>query len=117
MTTDKQPLLAARLVALSEVVLCSGFPTQLAIGGTFAAFGDNAFTDSGALSMRYVVGLSLIDSVLVTGLVFLFLVIHGERPRDVLLGDRRVSSEAVTGVPMTFVALALAMGVVATTHL
>src|SRR5689334_19914920 len=117
MTTEHEPpLLAARLVALSEVVLCSGFPTQLAIGGTLAAFGYNAFTDAGALSMRYVVGLSLIDSVLVTGLVFLFLVIHGERPRDVLLGGRPVAAEAVAGIPMIFVALAIAMAIVAVTH-
>ena len=103
---------AARIVALFEILLCSGFPTQLAIGGTFAAFGNGAFNDAGALSMSYVVGLSLIDSVVVIGLIILFLVVHGERPRDVIVGDRSIGAEAAAGVPMIFIALAIAMTVV-----
>ncbi len=117
--TDQQPqkpaaptLLAARIVAVFEVLLCSGFPTQLAIGGTFAAFGYGAFDSAGGLSMRYVVGLSLIDSVVVSALVVLFLIVHGERPRDVLVGSRRVAVEALAGVPLIFIALAIAMTVV-----
>ena len=103
---------AARVVALFEVLLCSGFPTQLAIGGTFAALGHGAFTSGGGLSMRYVVGLSLIDSVAVIALIVMFLVVHGERPRDLIVGHRRIASEAAAGVPMIFIALAIAMIVV-----
>lgn len=106
------PPRAARVIAFLEVLLCSGFPTQLAIGGTFVAFGQGAFTDAGALSMRYVVGLSLIDAVVVVAMILLFLVAHGERPRQVIAGDRPVGGEAAAGVPMIFVALALAMAVV-----
>jgi CAAX protease family protein len=112
MTERSQPSLTERLVALLEVLLCSGFPTQLAIGGTFAAFGTGAFVTGGGLSMRYVVGLSLIDSFVVIALVVLFLIVHGERPRDVIVGDRPIASEAAAGVPMIFVALAIAMTVV-----
>jgi hypothetical protein len=61
--------LSRAVVALFEVLLCSGFPTQLAIGGTFAALGHGAFTAAGGLSLRYVVGLSLIDSVVVIALI------------------------------------------------
>lgn len=104
-----QPPRLARAVALLEVLLCSGFPTQLAIGGTFAALGHGAFTDAGGLSMRYVVGLSLIDAMVVVGLIVLFLLVHGERPRDVIAGDRPIAGEAAVGVPMIFVALAIAM--------
>src|SRR4030095_1776728 len=97
MNDDRAPSaapVAARVVALFEVLLCSGFPTQLAIGGTFAALGHGAFTDAGGLSLRYVVGLSLIDSVVVIALIMIFLVAHGERPRDVVVGQRRVAAEA-----------------------
>src|SRR5689334_7071661 len=111
-TPPTTPPVAARIVALFEVLLCSGFPTQLAIGGTFAALGHGAFSDAGALSMGYVVGLSLIDSVVVIGLVILFLVVHGESPREVVAGDRRIGVEAAAGVPMIFIALAIAMTVV-----
>lgn len=114
---DAPSLLTARLVAVVEVLLCSGFPTQLAIGGTFAALGHGAFTDGGTLSMRYVVGLSLIDSLVVSALVVLFLIVHGERPRDVLFGERRIVAEAAAGIPMIFAALAIAMMVVLVTRL
>lgn len=117
MAPPRDSLIAARLVAFFEVLLCSGFPTQLAIGGTFAAFGYGAFDNAGALSMRYVVGLSLIDSVLVSGLVVLFLTVHGERPGEVLVGGRRIASEVAAGVPMVFLALAIAMTVVLLTRL
>jgi membrane protease YdiL (CAAX protease family) len=108
---------AARLAAFFEVLLCSGFPTQLAIGGTFLAFGQGAFNPSGALSLRYVVGLSLIDSVVVCALIVLFLLVHGERPRDVLVGNVAVAREAAAGVPMIFVALAIAMTVILASRL
>jgi membrane protease YdiL (CAAX protease family) len=97
---------------LFEVLLCSGFPTQLAIAGTFAALGQGAFDKNGSLTIRYVVGLSLVDAVVVVGLVLLFLAVHGERPRDVLLGDRPPAREAAAGIPMIVVALGIAITVV-----
>src|SRR5512132_660913 len=99
------PPVVARVVALFEVLLCSGFPTQLAIGGAFAAFGHGAFTSGGGLSMRYVVGLLIIDSVAVIGLIVAFLMVHNERPRDVIAGHRHIGAEAAAGVPMIFIAL------------
>jgi len=106
--TDQPPTVSQRLVAFFEVLLCSGFPTQLAIGGTFAALGHGAYEQSGALSMRYVVGLSLIDSVVVIALVLGFLHVHGERPREVIVGEGPLASEAAAGVPMILVAFAIA---------
>lgn len=108
----RKPLGAARVIAFLEVLLCSGFPTQLAISGTFVAFGRGAFTEAGSLSMRYVVGLSLIDAVVVIALVVIFLRVHGERPRDVIVGERPVAGEAIAGVAMIFAALAIAMTVI-----
>jgi membrane protease YdiL (CAAX protease family) len=80
--------LAARLSALVEVVLVSGFPTQLAIGVLLAAVGWRPYGVTGAISMRYVVGLLLIDTVVLTGLIVVALRARGERPSQVFLGSR-----------------------------
>ncbi len=79
---------AARLVALFEILLCSDFPTQLAIGATLRVFGILPKTAHGDLSVRYVVALSLADTALLIGLILFLLRSHGERPRDVFLGSR-----------------------------
>jgi membrane protease YdiL (CAAX protease family) len=55
---------------------------------------------------------SLLDTVAVVGLVVLFLRAHGERPRDVLVGERRVAAEAAVGIPLIVMALAIAFTVV-----
>lgn len=114
--TDPRPLLVQRLVALLEVVLCSGLPTQLAIGGTLATFGYGAYDPSGGLNIQYVVGLSLLDAFVVIGFVFFFLFVHGERPRDVIVGRRLIVGEIAAGIPMVFIALALAVLVVLVTR-
>jgi membrane protease YdiL (CAAX protease family) len=100
-----------RAVAVIEILLCSDFPTQIAIGATFAAIGFAPHTSSGRLSVAYVVGLSLADTAALVGLVFLFLRAHGERPRDMLIGRRRVVPEIAAGVPMILVALGIGIGV------
>ncbi len=105
------PTPTERIVAFLEVLLCSDYPTQIAIGGTFAALGYRPLNPGGGLSVTYVVGISLIDSVVLVGLVLLFLRAHGERPRDVLVGTRPVSGEVAAGVPLIFAALAIAISV------
>jgi hypothetical protein len=94
-----------------EVLLCSDYPTQLAIGATLAAFGFSAFSRSGKLNVAYVVGLSLADSVALMGLILLFLYAHGERPRDVLIGRGRVIQEVAIGIPLIIAALGLGVAV------
>jgi membrane protease YdiL (CAAX protease family) len=96
-----------RIVALIEVLLCSDYPTQIAIGATLGAFGYGPFSSPGHLNVAYVVGLSLADSVALVGLVFLFLYSHGERPRDVLIGRRPVLQEIALGFPLTVVAIGI----------
>jgi len=108
---EKLPI-TGRLVALFEVLLCSDYPTQLAVGATLAAFGIRPLTASGALSLRYIVSLSLIDTAMLVGLVFLFVRSHGERVRHMLLGSRSPLREAGLGVPLTFGALAVAIAVI-----
>ena len=100
-----------RVVALLEVLVCSDYPTQLALGATLAALGYGPFGRDGRLQITYVVGLSLVDTLVLVGLVLLFLRAHGERPRDILLGNRPLLSEAAHGVPLILAALAIGVSV------
>jgi membrane protease YdiL (CAAX protease family) len=97
-------------VALIEVLLCSDYPTQLALGATFVALGYGPYTH-GSLRIGYVVGVSLADAVVLVGLVLLFLVAHGESPREVLNGRRRALPEILAGLSLTLVALAIGAAV------
>ena len=106
-----------RVVAALEVLLCSDYPTQLAVGATLAALGYGPFGRDGRLQITYVAGLSLIDTVVLVGLALLFLRAHGERPRDVFLGNRSVLQEAAHGVPLILMALVLAISVLVTIQL
>jgi len=98
------------------VLLCSGFPTQLAIAATYVATGHKAVTAAGGLATAYVVIVSLVDTVVVVGLVLTFLLAHGERPRDVLFGRRRLTSEVAAGVLLVPVALLVAGAVLLSTQ-
>ena|SRR5436190_5198814 len=98
----------ARIVALIEVLLCSGYPTQIAIGATMSAFGFVAESSPGHYRIGFIVAISMADSIAVIGLVLLFLRTHGERPRDVLLGDRPPLGEALAGLPLVIAALGIA---------
>ena len=83
-----------RVIAFLEVVICSDFLTQFALGKTLSVFGFQPYLH-GRLSVTYVVGLSLADSILLVALVLILLHAHGERPRDVLLGRRKVAGGLV----------------------
>jgi membrane protease YdiL (CAAX protease family) len=105
-----------RVVALLEVLLCSGYPTQLALSGSFMVLGVAPFNKNGGLNTGYVVGISLIDTLFVVGLVLLFLISHGERPRDVIIGRVSIATEAAAGVPLIFVAFAIALVILVATQ-
>ena len=107
----------SRLIALFEVLICSDYPTQIAIGQTLALAGLHAQTSGGELNITYVAALSLADTVALVGLVVLFLRVHGERPGRVLFGDRSVGGEAAAGVPLALVSLVIAIAVLATIQL
>jgi membrane protease YdiL (CAAX protease family) len=104
----EQPALAERLVALMEVLLCSDYPTQLALASTFAAFGYRPMVN-GHLNVSYVASLSLLDTALLLGLILLFLRAHGEHPREVFLGTRSPWTETLIGLPLTVAATAIAI--------
>ena len=101
------------MVAALEVRLCSDYVTQIAIGGTLTALGVRSFVN-GRLNVAYVVALSLGDALLLVLLIVALLLAHGERPREVLLGRRRVAPEIVLGLPLAFMALLFAGAVILT---
>lgn len=106
-----QPTFIPRLVALIEVLICSDFPTQLAIAATLWSLGVGPFRSGGGLNVAYVVALSLADTVALVGLIVMFLYAHGERPRDVFLGRRRAAAEISAGLPLIPVAFGIAITV------
>lgn len=109
--------IADRLGALAEVVLCSGFPTQIVILALMSGFDMRLQTAEGSWSPLFVATLSLLDTALVIGLVLLFLRAHRERPRDVLLGQRPVWREVLAGVallPLVFMLALVVLMVIVT---
>ena len=101
-----------RLIALIEILTCSGFPTQLAIAGVLSAVGIAPFDPHGQLSARYVFAVSLVDAAVLIGLIAWFLHVHGERFSDVMLGTRPVVAEALRGVlhvPIVFLVVVVVM--------
>jgi membrane protease YdiL (CAAX protease family) len=99
-----------RLLAVIEILLCSGFPTQLAIAGALSVAGIGPFDAHGQLAARYVFAVSLIDAAAVVGLAAWFLHVHGERFTHVMLGKRSVPREMGLGllqIPVVFLIVAV----------
>ena len=87
--------------ALGEVVICSGFPTQLLISVLLAAAGLAALAPNGEPSFGFIVTLTLLDVVLVLALVVTFLHARDESVRELVVGARPPEREAVLGVLLT----------------
>jgi membrane protease YdiL (CAAX protease family) len=108
-----------RLAAAIEVVIASGFPTQLALGALLVLAGVSPWDGFQQLSLFYIVALLLLDTIVVVGLIVVMLRASGERPSDVFLGRRPLGGEARLGlgyIPVvygatTLVLLALRWGV------
>lgn len=110
----RTPTLAERAVALLEVILCSDYPTQIALGATFAALGFRPLTADGSLQIGYIVMLSLLDTVFLIGLMLFFLRTHGESPVDIFVGTAPIGQEVRRGLPLTLVAMGIAVVVMLT---
>ena len=104
-----------RLGALVEVLICSGFPTQILLILVVRGFGVRMLSDDGRLSPPFVFTVSLLDAVLVVGLVLVFLRARHESARTVLFGEARVMREALLGLailPGIFMLVTLVMVVI-----
>jgi CAAX protease family protein len=104
-----------RLGAIVEVILCSGFPSQLLLVLAMRGFGMPVQTSDGHLFPPFVFTLALADALLVIALVLYLLRAHREPARQVLLGERSIIREALVGVallPAIFMFVILILGLV-----
>jgi membrane protease YdiL (CAAX protease family) len=104
-----------RIGALAEILICSGFPTQILLILVMRGFGMSLRDGGGRLSPPFLFTVSLLDAVLVVGLVLIFLRAHHESARDVLFGNVRLVREALLGLatlPAVFVLVTLVLVVI-----
>ena len=94
-----------RLTAAGEVVLCSGFPTQLTLVVLLGLLGAGPTDGSGELSLAYVVTLSLIDAAVILALIWMLMRARGEHPVAVMVGGRPIRSELLLGLALVPAAL------------
>ena len=94
-----------RAAAFLEIVLCSGFPTQLLLITVVGGLGLPMLADGGGVNPRFLFTVSLLDAVAVIGLIVLLLRAHGESVREVLVGRARLLKEATVGIAMIPLAL------------
>ena len=94
-----------------EIILCSGYPTQFAIGFGLQAAGLSAVRDDGTLSSTFVFALTLADTVVLLTLIVALLVRRGERPAHVFFGGRPPGREAAIGVMSVPVVIALVVAI------
>lgn len=100
---DPNPGLTAvqrRLVAIFEIVLCSSVPTQLVLGYVLMLGGWSPTTPTGALSLPYVLTLSLADTLLLIVLMVSLMHAHGEDATSLWIGERSVRREALIGIAL-----------------
>ena len=108
------PAFGTRLTAAGEVVLCSGFPTQLTLVLLLGMLGAGPSDGAGELSLAYVVTLSLVDAAVILWLVWLLMRAHGENPVATMLGRRPIRSEVLLGlalVPAALLVVAVAFAI------
>jgi membrane protease YdiL (CAAX protease family) len=91
-----EPLTRGR--ALAEVVLCSGYPTQLAIALVLFGMFQVGPGPDGNPSPLYIIALLTTDTALLLGLMFAFMRRSNDRPAQLFLGWRPVASEMRVGL-------------------
>lgn len=89
-----------RAAAALEVILCSGFPTQIIIITFLTTFGVQMRLPGGGLSPGFVFTLTLLDTVLLVGLVLFFMRAHRESIREQLFGWRPKGREFLFGLAL-----------------
>lgn len=116
-TAAPRALPIERVGALLEVILCSGFPTQLLLIAVLRGFGMHMQTTDGFLAPRFVFSVSLLDAALVIGLILMLLRAHRESAHDVLIGRGRLLKEALLGcalIPVVFMIVVVVIALVLT---
>lgn len=87
------------LRALLEVIICSGFPTQVSLALVLNGLGLSGTTSQdGSLSFSYVTILSIADTMLIVGLIWYFLSVNGESIWQLIIGGLPIKQEALLGL-------------------
>jgi membrane protease YdiL (CAAX protease family) len=89
-----------RAAAALEVILCSGFPTQIVVITLLSLSGMKVRLAGGALSPPFVFTLTLLDTLLLVGLGIFFMRSHGESVRRELFGSRSTWRECLVGLAL-----------------
>jgi membrane protease YdiL (CAAX protease family) len=89
-----------RAAAALEVILCSGFPTQIVIITVLVTLGMQPKLADGSFNAPFVFALTLLDTVLLVGLVLFFFRAHRESVREQLFGARRSVREILFGITL-----------------
>lgn len=84
--------------SLGEVVLCSGFPTQLVLTAAALAAGLRPQEPDGSLSLSFMAAVSAADTVALVALILYLLRRRGESAAAVFLGGRPIGREARLGL-------------------
>lgn len=92
-----------------EVLLCSGFPSQLVLSALLLLAGFSSFSPDG-LSFTFVVALSVLDTIVVLGLVVVFLRARRESVWDVLVGRVALTREMARGLLLLPVVFGVVLG-------
>ena len=98
-------LTPARIAAIAEIGLCSGVRTQLAVGAALRVAGVPMFSPGGGLALPFVMALSLINALLVIGLMIVLTRAQGQSLSNLWLGHRPVMREVRYGallIPVVF---------------
>ena len=104
-----------RAAAALEVILCSGFPTQILIITVLSLVGMKVRLADGRLSPPFVFTLTLLDTLLLVGLVVFFIRAHRESVREQLFGRGRMWREVLFGlalIPASFFVVIVVLMVV-----
>jgi membrane protease YdiL (CAAX protease family) len=110
------PALLPRWVALLEVFMACGIPTQTIIGVVLVlGFHIQMFEGgglSGDLTLEFFAILSLVDTAVLALLIKLFLALSGESTAEVFLGARPVRGEILKGILLLPVVFLLVTAIV-----
>ncbi len=99
-----------RLIAVGEVVVCSGLPTQFLLQNLAVVAGMNPWQAANVPAFAFVVVTQMADAVLLIALMVTLMRAHGESPRALWLGARPAGREGVIGlalIPLVFLVVGL----------
>lgn len=89
-----------RAAAALEVILCSGFPTQIVVITVLVTLGMQPKLADGRFNAPFVFALTLLDTVLLVGLILFFFRAHRESVREQLFGHHRTVREILFGMAL-----------------